>query len=198
MSKNLEGACSPTGPYGGPVLQYQGGSRIETFIVRTACDSREMRKICAEALSGPPSQLSPKLWKIVRAQLLHNFCAKNGAHAQFWRNFSEHPGAQAGSVLHTIPAQFSQPGAIFLKSAAVQDRDVSTQETNQNRKPEPSEGFPETESGTGTAEPFSRNRNRNRNRAFLLHCTEIQKIPFCRGTAGTKNRNCLNRSISKP
>ena len=34
---------------------------IETFIARTAGDSREMRKTCAEALSGPPSHLSPKL-----------------------------------------------------------------------------------------------------------------------------------------
>ena len=63
--------------------------------------------------------------KIVRAQLLHNFCAKNGARAQFLHNFSEPPATQAGWVLRTISAQFSQPGAIFLKSAAVQDRDVS-------------------------------------------------------------------------
>ena len=63
--------------------------------------------------------------KIVRAQLLHNFCAKNGAHAQFLHNFSEPPATQAGCVLRTISAQLSQPGAIFLKSAAVQDRDVS-------------------------------------------------------------------------
>ena len=66
--------------------------------------------------------------KILRAQLLHNFCAKNGAHAQFLHNFSEPPATHAGSVLRTISAQFSQPGAIFLKSAAVQDRDVSNLE----------------------------------------------------------------------
>ena len=63
--------------------------------------------------------------KIVRAQLLHNFFAKNGARAQFLHNFSERPGTQAGSVLRTISTQFSQPGAILSKSAAVQDRDVS-------------------------------------------------------------------------
>ena len=34
---------------------------IETFIARTACKSRQMRKTCAEALSGPLSHLSPKL-----------------------------------------------------------------------------------------------------------------------------------------
>ena len=63
--------------------------------------------------------------KIVRAQLLHNFCAKNGARAQFLHNFSESPGTLAGSVLRTISTQFSQPGVISLKSAAVQDTDVS-------------------------------------------------------------------------
>ena len=84
-----------------------------------------MRKICAEALSGPPSQLSPKLCENCARTTFAQFLRKNGAHAQFLHNFSEHPGTQAGSVLRTISAQFSQPGAIFLKSAAVQDRDVS-------------------------------------------------------------------------
>ena len=68
------------------------------------------------------------------------------------------------------------------------------QEPNRNRKPDPSEPFfpqPKAE-----PEPFSGNRNRNR--PFLLNCTEIQKNPFCRGIAGTENRNRLNRSISKP
>ena len=32
--------------------------------------------------------------KIVRAQLLHNFCAKNGARAQFWHIFSGSPGTK--------------------------------------------------------------------------------------------------------
>ena len=45
--------------------------RIETFIACTACDSRKMRKTCAEALSGPLSHLSPK---IVRKLCAHNFC----------------------------------------------------------------------------------------------------------------------------
>ena len=63
--------------------------------------------------------------KIVRAQLLHNFCAKNGADALFLHIFSESPGTQAGSVPRTISTQVSQPGASFLKSAAVQDTDVS-------------------------------------------------------------------------
>ena len=45
--------------YRRPCRNYK--TSLETFIGRTACDSREMRKICAEALSGPPSQLSPKL-----------------------------------------------------------------------------------------------------------------------------------------
>ena len=73
------------------------------------------------------------------------------------------------------------------------------QEPNRNRKPELSEPFfPKPKAVPEPPEPFSRNRNRNRNRPFLLNCTEKQKNPFCKGTAGTENRNRLNRSISKP
>ena len=66
---------------------------------------------------------------------------------------------------------------------------------NRNRR---NRFFPKPNAEPEPPEPFSRNRNRNRNRPFLLNCTEIQKNPFCRGTAGTENRNRLNRSISKP
>ena len=103
-----------------------GPSRLETFIARTACDSREMRAKFVQKHFRDLRVSSPQnCVKIVRAQLLHNFCAKNGAHAQFLHNFSEHSGTQAGSVLRTMSAQVSLPGAILLKSAAVQDRDVS-------------------------------------------------------------------------
>ena len=71
--------------------------------------------------------------------------------------------------------------------------------TNWNWKPEPSEPFsPKPKAEPEPLEPFSRNRNRNRNRPFLLNCTETQKTPFCRGTAGTENRNRSNRSTPKP
>ena len=68
-------------------------------------------------------------------------------------------------------------------------------------EPEPETGtvgtvFPKPKAEPEPPEPFSRNRNRNR--PFLLNCTEIQKNLFCRGTAGTENRNRLNRSIPKP
>ena len=58
--------------------------------------------------------------------------------------------------------------------------------------------FPETESGTATAGTVFQEPKRERNRPFLLNGTELQKNPFCRGTARTENRNRLNRSISKP
>ena len=98
---------------------------FETFIARIAGDSRKMRKTCAKALSGPPSHLSPKLCESCARTTCAQFLRKKGAHAQFLHNFSEPPATQAGSVLRTISAQFSQPGAIFLKSAAAVDRDVS-------------------------------------------------------------------------
>ena len=56
---------------------------------------------------------------------------------------------------------------------------------SRNRKRNRRNRFPGTETGTGTV-------------PFLLNCTETQKNPFCRGTAGTENRNRLNRSIPKP
>ena len=50
--------------------------------------------------------------------------------------------------------------------------------------------FPETESGTGTAGTvFQKPKPVNRNRPFLLNCIETKKNLFCRGTAGTENRN---------
>ena len=74
-----------------------------------------------------------------------------------------------------------------------------TQEPNRNREPEPSEPlFPKPKAEPEPPEPFSRNRNRNQNRPFLLNRTETQKTLFCRGTAGTENRNCSNRSTPEP
>ena len=61
-------------------------------------------------------------------------------------------------------------------------------------EPEPEPFFPKPKAEPEPPEPFSRNRNRNQNRPFLLNCTEAQKTPFCRGTAGTENRNRSNRS----
>ena len=46
--------------------------------------------------------------------LTHNFCT-----------IFLSPGTEAGILLGTISTQFSQPGAVLFKSAAVQDRDVS-------------------------------------------------------------------------
>ena len=71
------------------------------------------------------------------------------------------------------------------------------QEPNRNRKPEPSEPFfPKPRAEPEPPEPFSRDRGRNR--PFLLNCAEIQENPFCRGTAGTENRNRSNRSTTGP
>ena len=73
------------------------------------------------------------------------------------------------------------------------------QEPNRNRKPEPSEPFfpkpkanrnrrnrfPGPETGTGT----------------VLSCQTVlkyRKNPFRRGTAGTENRNLLNRPMHEP
>ena len=70
----------------------------------------------------------------------------------------------------------------------------------------------EPEPGTGTVGTvisrnrkrnrfFRRNRfpgNRNRNRPFLLNSTEPKKNLFCRGTAGTENRNRSNRCTPEP
>ena len=83
--------------------------RVETFIACTACNARKVRKTCAA--------ISPQnCVKIVRAQLLHNFYAKNEAHAQFLHNFSEPSRTQKNwSVLRTISTQFFQPDAIFLR-----------------------------------------------------------------------------------
>ena len=84
-----------------------------------------MRKTCEKkAFSAPLSHLSPQLCENCVRTTFAQFLDKNGACAQFLHKFSEPPGTQAGSVLRTISTEFSQPDAVFLKSAAVQDRDV--------------------------------------------------------------------------
>ena len=98
---------------------------FETLIARTACDARKCAKFVQKHFRDLGVISPQNCVKIVRAQLWHYFCTKNGARAQFLHNFSEPPVTQAGSVLRTISTQFSQPSAIFLKSAAVQDRDIS-------------------------------------------------------------------------
>ena len=105
--------------------------KLETCIARTACDSREMRKTCVEAFSGPLSHLSPKLCENCARTTFAHFLLKNGALTQPLHSFSESAGTQAGSVRRTISTQFSQPGALFFRSAAVQDTDVSS--LNQKR-----------------------------------------------------------------
>ena len=84
-----------------------------------------MRKTCAEALSGPLSHLSPKLCENSARTTFAQFLRKKGGSRTIFAHFSESPETQAGSVTRTIFTQFSQPCAIFSKSAAVQDRDVS-------------------------------------------------------------------------
>ena len=95
-------------------------TRFETFIARTACDSRGMRmlcKACAEAFSGPPSHISPKLCENCACTTFAQFLRKKWGSRTIFAHFPESPGTLAGSVLCTISTQFSQPGAIFLKSA---------------------------------------------------------------------------------
>ena len=100
--------------------------------------------------------------------------------------------AQKAAGKHPKKMQF--PLLLFLAIVRV------AQEPNRNRKPEPSEPFfPKRKVEPEPPEPFSRNRNWNRNRPFLLNCTETQKEPFCRGTAGTENRNRLNpQTVTEP
>ena len=100
---------------------------LETFIARTACDSRKMCKTCAEALSGPLSHLSPKLCENCARTTFAQFLRKKWGSRTIFAHFSESPETQKKCVPRTIFTHFSQPGAIFSKSAAVQDRDVSTQ-----------------------------------------------------------------------
>ena len=76
-------------------------------------------------------------------------------------------------------------------------------EPNENRKPEPSEPFfPETESGTGTAGTVFQEPKPEPEPSFpvknVLKHRKKKKRPFCRGTAGTENRNRSNRSTPKP
>ena len=61
-------------------------SRVETWIARTACDSRKMRKTCSEPLSGSLSSLSPKLCEnCVRTIFAQFLRKKKGPRAQlFW------------------------------------------------------------------------------------------------------------------
>ena len=75
------------------------------------------------------------------------------------------------------------------------------QEPNRKWKPEPLEPLCPKPKADRNRRNRSWNRNRSStwNRPFLLNCTETHKNPFCsRGTAGTENRNRLNRSIPKP
>ena len=83
---------------------------------------------------GQEGVTKPKIWtptlapsncaKNVRTRLSHKLYANIGAHAQFFRSFLSPPGI----VPRTHSTELSHPGAIFLKSAAVQDRSVSTEE----------------------------------------------------------------------
>ena len=59
--------------------------------------------------------------------------------------------------------------------------------------------FPETESGTGTAGTvFQEPKPEPSFPVKLYWNTEKKKNLFCRGTAGTENRNRSNRSTPEP
>ena len=122
-------------------------------------------------------------------------CLSNCKQSNFSTSSSRSSRTNAKAALHRNDDELPQESIeVILR----EQKSRVAQEPNWNRKPEPSEPFfPKPKAEVEPPEPFSRNRNRNRNRPFLLNCTEIQKNPFCRGTAGTENRNRLNRSISK-
>ena len=107
------------------------------------------------------------------------------------------------TLLRTLPQNPSQnPSQNSSWNAVLRYEPFNSrvaQEPNRNRKPEQSEPFfPKPKAEPEPPEPFSRNRNPNRNRPFLLNLYCNTGKPFCRGTAGTENRNRSNRSTTEP
>ena len=156
--------------------------------------------ICKTVDSSVESKLKPKL-AIGQCQVQHWYAACN--QIWIWLPRSRTPRPEGNEKNRHVKEDGNTKCKVWRKMIYIErfKKSLKTVSTGwlRNRKPEPSEPFfPKPKAEPEPREPFSRNRNRNRNRPFLLNCTETKRNLFCRGTAGTENRNRLNRSIPKP